>query len=238
MKLVAWLGGLVVLRDLETDSKWEALEKEEAFAQLRKLFLAQGLKTVVGISLQAKDRVFGVLVLGTPDNRSFTPAELRLLLALGHQIGMAVENSYLVQQTSRRSEELHILNEIGRTLNSTLDLGHAVRADLFGDAAPAGCVAAWRSRSTTARMDRCATRWKWSKASGMPKRTRAAGNFMPEYVVRTGQPLLIRENFAKEMSRIGIEIRAEVGFGVRGAADFVRPVDRDDGGEEPARARV
>ena len=46
---------------------------------------------------------------------------LRLLLALGHQIGMAVENSYLIQQTARRSEELHILNEIGRALSSTLE---------------------------------------------------------------------------------------------------------------------
>src|SRR2546429_1668199 len=33
---------------------------------------------------------------------------------------MAVENSYLIQQTSRRSEELHVLNEIGRVLSSTL----------------------------------------------------------------------------------------------------------------------
>ena len=77
---------------------------------------------MVGISLQAKEHIFGVLLLATPDNRDFTPAELRLLLALGHQIGMAVENSHLIQQTSRRTEELHILNEIGRALSSTLDL--------------------------------------------------------------------------------------------------------------------
>src|SRR5437588_10258087 len=32
------------------------------------------------------------LPICTPDNRRFTSAELRLLLALGHQIGMAVEN--------------------------------------------------------------------------------------------------------------------------------------------------
>ena len=210
VKLVAWLGGLVVLRDLETDSKWEALEKEDAFAQLRKLFLAQGLKTVVGISLQAKDRVFGVLVLGTPDNRSFTPAELRLLLALGHQIGMAVENSYLVQQTSRRSEELHILNEIGRTLNSTLEpdtLFDRIYSEMrrlldvtsleitFYDGAD-GPV-----RYETEVVD----------GKRLPKRTRPAGKFLTEYVVKTGQPLLIRENFAKEMSRLGIGFTRDVG---------------------------
>jgi len=36
-------------------------------------------------------------------------------------MGMAVENSYLVRETSRRSEELHVLNEIGRALSSTLN---------------------------------------------------------------------------------------------------------------------
>ena len=122
IKLVARLGGLVVFRDLARDVSWKALEEDEAFRRMRQMLLDQGLRTVVGISLQAKERVFGVLLLGTPDNRSFGPAERRLLLALGQQIGMAVENSSLIRQTSRRSEELHILNEIGRALSSTLDL--------------------------------------------------------------------------------------------------------------------
>src|SRR5260370_15683572 len=79
------------------------------------------MRTFVAIGLQAKEQAFGVLLLGTPDSPGFAPAELRLLLALGHQIGMAVENSFLIQQTSRRSEELHVLNEIGRALSSTLN---------------------------------------------------------------------------------------------------------------------
>src|SRR5262249_6411151 len=118
--LVAAPGGLLGFRDLR-DTSLAALEKEECIRRFRQLALAQGLRSVVVISLQAKEQAFGVLLLGTPDNRRFTPAELRLLLALGHQIGMAVENSYLVQQTSRRSEELHVLNEIGRALSSTLN---------------------------------------------------------------------------------------------------------------------
>ncbi len=122
INLVARLGGLVVFRDLTRDASWRALEKDDAFRRIRQLLLDQGLRTIVGISLQAKERVFGVLLLGSPDNRSFGPAERRLLLALGQQIGMAVENSSLIRQTSRRSEELHILNEIGRALSSTLDL--------------------------------------------------------------------------------------------------------------------
>src|SRR6202035_3012637 len=119
--MVSRLGGLVVFRDLGRDASWTALEGEEAFRRFRQLAISQNLRTVVGISLQAKEQACGVLFLGTSESRRFTSAELRLLLALGHQIGMAVENSYLVQQSARRSEELHMLNEIGRALSSTLD---------------------------------------------------------------------------------------------------------------------
>ena len=118
--LVSRLGGLLGFRDLRDDNL-TALEKDEPIRRFRELGLRHGLRSIVVISLQAKEQAFGLLLLGTPDNRRFTQAELRLLLALGHQIGMAVENSYLIQQTSRRSEELHVLNEIGRALSSTLN---------------------------------------------------------------------------------------------------------------------
>src|SRR5260370_7112206 len=91
-----------------------------AIRRFRELAIVHGLRSVVAISLQAKEQAFGVLFLGTPDSRRFTAAELRLLLALGHQIGMAVENSYLVQQTARRPEELHMLNQLRPALSSTL----------------------------------------------------------------------------------------------------------------------
>ncbi len=103
------------------------MKARSPFADSAQLALAQGLRSIVAISLQAKEQAFGVLLLGTPDSRRFTAAEYRLLLALGHQIGMAVENSYLIQQTSRRSEELHVLNEIGRALSSTLNKEELLR---------------------------------------------------------------------------------------------------------------
>jgi len=118
--MVTRLGGLVSFRDLRDDNL-SALEKDEPLRRFRELALKHGLRSAAVIGLQAKEQAFGLLLLGTPDSRRFTPAELRLLLALGHQIGVAVENSYLIQQTSRRSEELHVLNEIGRALSSTLN---------------------------------------------------------------------------------------------------------------------
>ncbi len=163
---------------------------------MRKLLLGQGLRTVVGISLQAKERVFGVLLLGTPDNRSFTPAELRLLLALGHQIGMAVENSYLIQQTSRRSEELHILNEIGRALSSTLE-PDALFERIYSEMRRLLDVGSFFIAFYDQKAERIRFEIEVMEGERLPKRSRPAGNHLAEYVVTTGQPLLIREHFAR-----------------------------------------
>ncbi|MDE3108757.1 MAG: diguanylate cyclase, partial [Acidobacteriota bacterium] len=210
VNLVARLGGLVVLRDLARDADWEALEKEPSFGRLRRVLLDQRLRTVVGISLQTKQRVFGVLLLGTNETRSFTAAERRLLLALGHQIGMAVENSYLVQQSSRRSEELHILNEIGCALNSTLDLNallerictemrRVVDANSF-------FIAFYEPGAPEVRFEIEVT-----DSERQPKRARPCGNHMVEYIVRSAQPLLIRDHFAEETRRLGFETMRQVG---------------------------
>ncbi len=202
--LVARLGGLVVLRDLARDSNWAALEREESFRQVRSLLLTHGLRTVVGISLQSKDRVFGVLLLGTPDSRTFRPGELRLLLALGQQIGMAVENSYLIQQTARRSEELHILNEVGRVLNSTIELDtllerihYEMRRVLDANSF---FIAFYDHKTSQVRFE-----IEVVDAHRQQKRSRAAGNHLVEYVARTAQPLLIRERFHEETKRLGFE---------------------------------
>jgi len=204
INLVARLGGLVVFRDLARQASWEALEKEESFRDVRELLLSQGLRTVVGISLQAKERVSGVLLLGTPDNRSFTPAERRLLLALGQQIGMAVENSYLIQQTSRRTEELHVLNEIGRALSSTLDLDtlfERIYSEMRrGIDVASFFIAFYHPKSGEVRFEIEVT-----EGERIPKRARAAGNHMVEYVVRSAQPLLVRERYDEAARHLGFE---------------------------------
>jgi diguanylate cyclase (GGDEF)-like protein len=211
VELVSRLGGLVVFRDLGRDASWAALEGDEAFRRFRQLVMSQRLRTVVGISLEAKDQAFGVLFLGTPDSRRFAAAELRLLLALGHQIGMSVENSYLIQQTARRSEELHVLNEIGRALSSTLD-PEALFETILSEMKPLVDV----NFFYIALHDpiRNEIRFEVDVRNGVmqPKRSRPYGDqHVTEYMMRTRQPLLIRENYGEELRKIGLNSRNEHG---------------------------
>jgi len=201
--LVSRLGGLLGFRDLRDDNL-TALQKDEPIRRFRELALQNGLRSVVVISLQAKEQAFGLLLLGTPDNRRFTPPELRLLLALGHQIGMAVENSFLIQQTSRRSEELHVLNEIGRALSSTLN-----KEDLL--------TKIWQELRRLFDVEdvylashdplRDVIQFELETIEGvrLPKRSRPAGNHITEYVLRTRQPVLIRENYVTEIKKLGVD---------------------------------
>ncbi|MGA2814056.1 MAG: GAF domain-containing protein, partial [Candidatus Acidiferrum sp.] len=201
--LVARLGGLLGFRDLR-DAGLNALEKEESIRRFRELMLAQGLRSVVAISLQAKEQAFGVLLLGTPDARRFTPAELRLLLALGHQIGMAVENSYLIQQTARRSEELHVLNEIGRALSSTLNKEDLLRKT-WEELRRLFDVENFYIAEFASDSDEIVFALEMIGGERMAARTRPAGNFITEYIIRTRQPVLIRDNYVSEVRKLGIE---------------------------------
>ena len=131
-------------------------------------------------------------------------------MALGHQIGMAVENSYLIQQTSRRSEELHLLNEIGRVLSSTLDTGalfekiHSEMQRLL-DASNL-YIAFYDAGSNTLTFE-----LEIRDGQPQPKRSRPCGNHLTEYIIRTRQPLLIRENVAEAAHRVGREPIQEMG---------------------------
>jgi diguanylate cyclase (GGDEF)-like protein/putative nucleotidyltransferase with HDIG domain len=203
VSLVSRLGGLLGFRDLRDDSL-SALEKEQSIRRFRDLALTQGLRSVVAISLQAKEQAFGVLLLGTPDSRRFTPAELRLLLALGHQIGMAVENSYLIQQTSRRSEELHVLNEIGRALSSTLNKEDLMRK-VWEELRRLFDVENFYIAELDPLRDEMHFDLEMIDGARMPKRTRPAGNYITEYIIRTRQPVLIRDNYVAEAKKLGVE---------------------------------
>jgi diguanylate cyclase (GGDEF)-like protein/putative nucleotidyltransferase with HDIG domain len=203
VSLVSRLGGLLGFRDLRDDSL-SAFEKEQSIRRFRDLALTQGLRSVVAISLQAKEQAFGVLLLGTPDSRRFTPAELRLLLALGHQIGMAVENSYLIQQTSRRSEELHVLNEIGRALSSTLNKEDLMRK-VWEELRRLFDVENFYIAELDPLHDEIHFDLEMIEGARAPKRTRPAGNHITEYIIRTRQPVLIRDNYVAELKKLGVE---------------------------------
>ena len=117
---------------------------------------------------------------------------------------MAVENSYLVQQTARRSEELHVLNEIGRALSSTLNKEDLTRK-VWEELRRLFDVQNFYIAELDPLRDEIQFDLEIVDGVRLPKRTRPAGNHISEYIIRTRQPVLIRDNYVGEMKKLGVE---------------------------------
>jgi diguanylate cyclase (GGDEF)-like protein len=210
LKLIARLGGLAVFHDLEDDRSWRVFEQDEGFLRFRQIALRHRMRTVIGITLQSKEELHGFLLLASSDSRRFRQGELRLLQTLGHQIGMAIENRHSIQQTARRSEELHMLNEISRTLSSTLDPDR-----LFQEIFAALQQRFEVSNFYIALYDEAQNqiRFELEIADGvrLAKRSRPAGNHLTEYILRTRKPLLLRHNPAEQAAPLGVQAIQQAG---------------------------
>ena len=93
-------------------------------SRLKDMVQREGIQLVVSTPLMAKGKTVGAIDLGSQTLRSITPEELSLLAAIGHQIGVAVENARLYEQ----AQELAVVEERGRLAR---DLHDAVTQTLF-----------------------------------------------------------------------------------------------------------
>jgi len=84
--------------------------------------IPEGYRSYAGIPLRSGERTVGTLsVFNRPSGR-FKHQDVQFLTAIGHQIGMAIGNVRLFQETERQWREAETLAEIGRDLNSSLEL--------------------------------------------------------------------------------------------------------------------
>lgn len=69
------------------------------------------IATAYVVILWSKDRVIGILVVGSRTPREFSPADVNLLIAVGSQIASAVERSLLYEQTRQAYDDLRRTQE-------------------------------------------------------------------------------------------------------------------------------
>jgi GAF domain-containing protein len=81
-----------------------------------------GHRSLAQVPLMAQDRLIGTLglVSRTPD--FFSQDDLNLLNAIGQQLGIAIANAQLFEETQRRAQRLAALNAIAAVINQALDL--------------------------------------------------------------------------------------------------------------------
>ncbi len=76
----------------------------------------------LSLPIKAKGRVVGVLDVQSDQPFAYDKADMNLLQALANEAGVAIENARLFEEARTRAEELAVLNELGQTLATCLDV--------------------------------------------------------------------------------------------------------------------
>ena len=111
---------------------WPMAEYPEG--ELKTLITEEGLELVIGVPVTAKERLLGGLIISSRTPRSVSSEDSSLFMAIGRQIGLAVENARLYELERTKHEEaerrrtvaegmreiLAVLNS-NRPLQETLD---------------------------------------------------------------------------------------------------------------------
>src|SRR5277367_1292095 len=164
------------------------------FEQFRQVLAEEGIRNLTAVSLQTREHNFGVVLFPHAERRVFGSSNLRLLIGLSLQIGLTLENYVVMHDAQRRTKEYELLTQIGQAISSRLDQDEVLLAvykemgQLFDTA--------W---FYLAFQEGDQVRFELEVEAGeiLPKRSRKVENALTEYIVRTGQPLLIRSDLEK-----------------------------------------
>ncbi len=109
--------------DVEQPLVWRV--DDYPLGELRRSIEAEGIRSVISVPLVSKGRMVGGLAFFSHAERAVSPEEGSLLVAVGQQIGLAIENATLLEserlgheEANRRSEVAEGLREILALLNS------------------------------------------------------------------------------------------------------------------------
>ena len=167
----------------------------------QELLAAEGLRGFSMVSLQTHEHAFGVVLIANKNRRGYGSSQMRLLSAMARQLSMTLENHVLMQDAARRTEEFELLTQIGQVVSSRLDPDEVLRT-----------VHRELSRLFDARtfyiafMEGEEVRFELEFEEGelVPKRTRRVTTGLTEYIIRTGEPMLIRNDVEKFRTKLGV----------------------------------
>ena len=80
----------------------------------------EGLRSFAGVPMKAKDRVIGVIAVASHIPRLFAPHEVRLLISISNQVGIAVEKVQLYHQVRAYAEQQEKSNQVLQEINAML----------------------------------------------------------------------------------------------------------------------
>jgi len=194
-------GGFVSFRELSELPEPLPAFPGARFEQFRQVLGTERIRNITAVSLQTREHNFGVILFPHAARRVLGSSNLRLSIGLALQIGLTLENYVVMHDTQRRTKEFELLTQIGQAISSRLDQDEVLRAiqkelgQIFDT-----------SEFYIAFQEGDEIRFELEVVNGevQPKRSRKAGNGLTDYIIRAGQPLLVRAELEKARERLGV----------------------------------
>jgi GAF domain-containing protein len=111
---VALTGEPALLADMQEDPRLQP----GVLPRLRE----EGLRSLAVVPLRSREEVVGTLGVVSRTPGAFGKADLDLLTAMGHQIGVAIANAQLFEETQRKARKLAALNAVAQVISQSLTL--------------------------------------------------------------------------------------------------------------------
>ena len=195
-------GGVVTFRGIaDLEEPLPALSGGK-FESCKQMLLAEGITDLMAVSLQTREHNFGVILFPHAERRMFGSSNLRLLIGLALQIALTLENYIVMHEAQRRTKEYELLTEIGQAISSHLNQDEVLRTVQ---------VELGQIFDTTAfyiafqEEDEIRFELEIEDGKILPKRSRKVANGFTEYILRTGQPLLIESDLEQVRLKLGVD---------------------------------
>ncbi|MBS1851824.1 MAG: diguanylate cyclase [Acidobacteria bacterium] len=196
-------GGFVAFRNIPEMPEPLPAFPGAGFAQFRQVMAEENITNLTAVSLQTREHNFGVILFPHAERRIFGSSNLRLLIGLALQIGLTLENYAVMHDAKRRTKEYELLTQIGQAISSHLDQDEilaAIHQELGQIFDTSNFYVAFQEG------DEIQLELEVEGGRALPKRSCKAANGLTEYVIRTGQPLLIRSEMEKAQERLGVTL--------------------------------
>jgi GAF domain-containing protein/HAMP domain-containing protein len=178
---VAQSGEPLVVRDVSADPRLT-----------RKVVREEGLRSLAVVPLSSKGKVMGTLFAVTHGYREFTEQDVQLLISIGHQIGVAIENARFFEAEQRRAEEFRAISEVGRRITSILpvdellaEIAHVVKETLGYYLVGIGLI------EGDELVFRAGAGAVWENDKFQPPRLKVGQEGITGWVAHSGEPLLV-----------------------------------------------
>jgi GAF domain-containing protein/CheY-like chemotaxis protein len=162
-----------------------------------------GLRSYIGVPLESKGRVLGTISTFSSNTRTLQETDITMLNAVGQQIGVSIENANLFEESRQQAERLAVLNLMSRDLTSLLDQD-AIVDTVWQYTSQLMDTTNFYISLSDQENNRISFPLTINDGERINAPSRPMGEGLTDYIIRTGETLLLREKVTEQMEKLGI----------------------------------